>query len=313
MTTQAPVTPTVPVEPVTPVVPPVTPAVPSPVVPDAKGEKQFSIPETYAKEPWAQSIKSPEDLWNQHANAQTVIGKKGIIIPSDKATPEEIKNFHKALGVPEAPEGYEFKTIEALKDLPRDATIDNRVKQVLLKNGIPKSQGEMIIHELETMVFETSKPRLDAAAKAEKEFSTLRLATFGEKAEVASAQFEEVMSKSLSDKYPQLVTQIKSLNPEARMAVMAFGKIIHDTYVGESRIQTPTGGTRPEASGDLITQYQEISDAKVKLRNDKDTPAHIKSQKISELNRALAEVGKKAADAGIDLFAGTFTKKLTQK
>lgn len=314
VTPTTPVEPATPVEPVKPVTPvePATPAAPSPVTPDAKGDKQFSIPEAYAKEPWAQSIKSPEDLWSQFANAQTVIGKKGVIIPSDKATPEEVKNFHKALGVPETPEGYEFQTIEELKDQPRDATVDNRVKQVLLKYGVPKTQGEKIIHELEQMVFETAKPRLEAATKAEKEFAALRLATFGDKAETAMAQFEDVVASTLAEKYPQLVPQIKALSPEARTAVMAFGKVIHDTYVGESRIATPRSGAAP-ASADLLTQYQEISDAKVKVRSDANIPAHIKSQKLAELNKQLADVGKKARDAGIDLFAGAFTKKLTQK
>jgi len=312
MTVPAPVTPTVPVTPVVTPEVPVTPVVPSPVVPDAKGDNPFNIPETYAKEPWAQNIKTSDDLWNQFANAQSAIGKKGLIIPTDKSTPEEVKLFRKTLGVPDAPEGYEFKTIKPLKDLPRDATIDNRVKQVLLKNGIPKSQGEQIIHELEAMVFETSKPRIDASAKAEKEFSSLKLATFGDKAETASAQFEEVIAKSLSEKYPQLATRIKELNPEARMTLMAFGKVIHDTYVGESKIQTPPAGSK-NTSGDLQTQYQDISDAKTKIRNDKDTPSHIKTQKISELNRQLADVGKKARDAGIDLFANAYTKKLTPK
>jgi len=114
MKSEAPATP--PAEPATSLVS--TPPAPTPKQtppPEAKpntSSNAFAIPEPYAKEPWAAGIKSIDDLFHQHANAQVVIGKKGVIIPTEKSTPEEVQNFRKTLGIPETPEGYEFQTLE---------------------------------------------------------------------------------------------------------------------------------------------------------------------------------------------------------
>lgn len=51
-------------------------------------------------------------LAKEHVNLQALIGKKGIIPPGDKATPEEIDRFYTSLGRPEKPEGYQFQKPE---------------------------------------------------------------------------------------------------------------------------------------------------------------------------------------------------------
>ena len=43
--------------------------------------QQFSVPEAYKDAGWAQNIKSPDDLWGQFANAQSLIGKRPAGIP----------------------------------------------------------------------------------------------------------------------------------------------------------------------------------------------------------------------------------------
>ena len=49
------------------------------------------------------------DLARGYVNAQRLIGKKGVIVPDEKSTPEQIAEFRKALDVPEKPEEYEVK------------------------------------------------------------------------------------------------------------------------------------------------------------------------------------------------------------
>lgn len=53
--------------------------------------------------------KSVEDLAKGHANAQALIGRKGIFLPTEKSTPEEVAEFRKAIGVPDSPDGYHIK------------------------------------------------------------------------------------------------------------------------------------------------------------------------------------------------------------
>ena len=57
---------------------------------------------------------------------------------SEKATPEEIAAFNKALGVPDKPDGYVFDKIEGL---PIDENLVGKYKDVAHKLGIPASKA----------------------------------------------------------------------------------------------------------------------------------------------------------------------------
>ena len=53
-------------------------------------DKSF-IPEEYREKGWTKNINSIDDLYKAYDNAQGLIGKKTIGIPSDDASPEELK------------------------------------------------------------------------------------------------------------------------------------------------------------------------------------------------------------------------------
>jgi len=55
------------------------------------------------------------DLARGMINAQRLIGKKGVILPTEKSTPEEIAEYRKAVGVPDTADGYGVKP-ETLPD-----------------------------------------------------------------------------------------------------------------------------------------------------------------------------------------------------
>jgi len=54
-------------------------------------------------------FKNVDELAKEHANAQKLIGRKGLFLPTDKSTPQEVADFRKAVGVPETIEGYQIK------------------------------------------------------------------------------------------------------------------------------------------------------------------------------------------------------------
>lgn len=61
---------------------------------DLKSEKTF------------EKFNDVPSLAKSYLEAQKAISKKGVIIPSDKATPEEWNNYYRSLGRPDTPEGY---------------------------------------------------------------------------------------------------------------------------------------------------------------------------------------------------------------
>jgi hypothetical protein len=70
-------------------------------------------------------FKSVTDLARAYDSANKLIGRKGVILPNEKSTPEEVAAFHKTMGVPETPEGY----MEAVRptELPEGVTWSDEI------------------------------------------------------------------------------------------------------------------------------------------------------------------------------------------
>lgn len=80
-----------------------------------------TAPAELKDKPWFQDLAKTENpqeaLWKQLAGAQELLGRKstGIEKPGPDATPEQIKEFHKALGVPEAVDQYKYTPPDVTK------------------------------------------------------------------------------------------------------------------------------------------------------------------------------------------------------
>src|ERR1700674_43635 len=63
------------------------------------------LPEEYKDTGWAKNLLNNEnpikETFKQFDNAQKLIGSRGPSIPGENATPEQVKAFHQALGVPD--------------------------------------------------------------------------------------------------------------------------------------------------------------------------------------------------------------------
>lgn len=77
-------------------------------------ETQTAIAEEDRKDPAVTKYKTVPELVKGYRNAQELLGKKGVILPTEKSTPEEVNAFQVALGRPEKAEGYK---LSELKDL----------------------------------------------------------------------------------------------------------------------------------------------------------------------------------------------------
>lgn len=71
--------------------------------------------------PTIQKYKSVEELAKGHVELQAKMGMKGVIVPTEGASEETIKEFHKAIGVPAEASAYVAPTIS---DLHEQAVLD---------------------------------------------------------------------------------------------------------------------------------------------------------------------------------------------
>ncbi|NCD17289.1 MAG: hypothetical protein EOL91_08230 [Actinobacteria bacterium] len=199
----------------------------------------FEVPKDYANEEWAKNIKSPDDLFKQFANTQKLLGKKGIIVPGEKATPEEIGAFHKALGVPDTEDGYEFGVPEGMELTEQDKAEEKAVRAMMRKHGIPKKAAEGFVSEYRSHVFNANKEQLDKVKALDTEFDGYIKDIFGEAKDAKLAEFKEVVRKTLDPKFHALIPKMDNAS-----AVLLAGLVenIHSKYGKAGSFISPKGG-----------------------------------------------------------------------
>jgi hypothetical protein len=108
---------------------PAAPAPPEGIPPGSSGgastDWRASLPADLREAPSLASLADVTALAKAHVEAQTLIGRKGLIIPTEKDAPEVHARFRAALGVPEKPEGYALKAPEGI---PPEAWGEDGVK-----------------------------------------------------------------------------------------------------------------------------------------------------------------------------------------
>lgn len=292
-------------EPITPAAAPVegsTPPAPAPHVatPPAPADLGFSVPDEYRDKKWAAELKSTQDVFKMLAGAQELIGRKGVIKPGENATPEELRAFYTNNGCPDTPEGYEFQTIDPLKDLPRDAEVDHDFKKVLYELGISKDKGEQFIRKAEEIIYNRQKPLFEAKAKTDQVAAEFAKQTFGDESNVVIAETKARMKEALKDT-PELGALLDSVKGQNEVILTAYAKRIHDLYTQEPLIKPSTVGANTDSS-DIKQQFQALSAKKIAVKTDANMPGHIKTMQLQEINNKISAIGAKANAAGIDLF-----------
>jgi hypothetical protein len=105
---------------------------------------QFSAEGGDAENPsnrdWLKSkgFKSLDDVAKSYRAAERAIHDKGAIsVPGEGAKPEEISAFHKAIGVPEKADGYEFALPDGVTQEDLELDMISPLREVALKAGVP--------------------------------------------------------------------------------------------------------------------------------------------------------------------------------
>lgn len=88
------------------------PTTPAPAAPSWRD----TLPPEIREAPSLGKYQDVASLAKGYVEAQTLIGRKGAIIPKEGDSPEVTAAFRQAMGVPDKPEGYEIKVPEGLPE-----------------------------------------------------------------------------------------------------------------------------------------------------------------------------------------------------
>lgn len=136
----------------------------------------MEIPENF-KGTWAGKYKTIGEAFKGGAEVEKLVGAKGVIIPGEKATPEEWDRFHNSLGRPEKPEGYKLSPIENLHpELKITPEVEGGFKALAHKHGLTGKQADGLYKEYFGMVSQSLTKR-DEKSMADKHTAETALRT----------------------------------------------------------------------------------------------------------------------------------------
>lgn len=139
--------------------------------PDAVAFESTEIPETFKDSPVGK-YKTVGELAKGYTEAQKLIGAKGVILPGEKATPEEVEKFYNSLGRPEKADGYKLSPLEKLHpELKITPESEAGFKALVHKHGLTAKQADGLYKEYFGMISQslTKRDEQSMASKHEAE------------------------------------------------------------------------------------------------------------------------------------------------
>lgn len=216
------------------------------------------IPEAYRDKTWVkENATSPENFFKWVDNANSALGKKGVIVPGDNATEAEINAFHEALGKPKTAEEYEIQPIEELKASKRDPEMDKAIKTLFHSVGIPKNMASKLSQGFEKIIFEKNKETMAKAAAEDKAFAEYNTKLFGDKKEAIVANAQKVLRDFVP---PEALPAFEKLDGTALSMLVAITNNVFAKYGQEDNFKGAGGA----GSGTGET-YEELSAQQRKL------------------------------------------------
>jgi hypothetical protein len=103
-----------------------------------------ALPEDLRHEVSLDTFQDIPEMVKQYVNAQKMIGKNKIAIPTDNSTPSEWDAFYTALGRPKTKDDYKINIPQGYETL-FDETMVNNFKDIAHKCGLSQKQMDMLI------------------------------------------------------------------------------------------------------------------------------------------------------------------------
>lgn len=118
-----------------------------------------------------QPIKDVQNLAKSFIHAQSMIGADKIAVPGEKATPEQVAEFHRKLGWPEKPEAYKFDE-KLIPDglVPDKARMVKTVQSIMHKHHISEKAATGVYQEYVASMVEDAKAAKEADVKIQQDW-----------------------------------------------------------------------------------------------------------------------------------------------
>ena len=244
---------------------------------------EFSLPDEYKDKPWAEKIKTQDDVYKQLENLNGLVGKK-VIHPIDyeTATPEQIQEHYSKLA-PEDASKYNFGE-------GGDPEFQKAIGGVFKEFGINEHQASGIAQKIGELTKSMAEERKTADRSADGYMSIMK-ESFGENHEKAIALVETNLGAHLDDKDKGFMDD---LDNTTKGAIDRAVFKISDAYEGRIKAILDEHGIKETSAhvggsgGNPSTDISEFRKGLRKQINDLGSRAHSASEKqelVEKLNK----------------------------
>lgn len=234
------------------------------------------LPEELKSHPSITKFKDVPSLGKSYIELEKKISAKGVIIPSDGASEQEISDFHKNLGRPDNADGYAFEDIEGLDDRVKPSEESTKAfKEAAHKLGLNPKTAQA----LRKWYFETQTANLQAFDKATedeaKETETVLRREWGSKYIENKALAQKVL-KAFGEEGLQSFVKEEGSNPALIRFLAKVGAQLSEDKLGQTGM-----------SGLTLS----VAEANAKISEIRNNPNHAyHNDQHAEHNEAVAQM-----------------------
>lgn len=260
----------------------------------------FTVPDEFKDKPWvAELLKNSnpnQELFKQHDHTLRMIGARGATVPGENATPQQIADYRKAIGIPDKAEAYEIpatqwdeteKQLGEFIDKSRVPDILNAVKESAYRNNIPPKALASLVNDFEKATLKHQAQEIQAAQERDRaqnlDFAKLGIQYFGDRYQEVLPNATNVLAKYVPD---NLKAVLHSLDNKSLMVVAAVADSIHRRGKTEGTIPAPT--SKFGEPGTLREQAREL----MKKPEYRDTNSQVYKQ-VVEIFKEMDRLGMK--------------------
>jgi len=235
------------------------------------------------------NLKTIDDFGKTYLNAQGLVGKKGIVVPTESDPPELWAKYYKELGVPDSEEGYELADLEALKEKKIDLTESKkafmkRMKEANVPNAAAKEAWKF--HQ-DAILANRNKVEDMHKLNVSKAVEALQ-SEWGTEYDANIKRVQSVISM-VAQEEPELM---KIIDARGWKKDTAFAKVIYALTKDftEDRLNVQTNPLEREATLNSWLAEQSANRDKSPFYNEHD-PMH--KQYVDKFNKLAAKAKKK--------------------
>ena len=112
------------------------------------------IPEEHKAEESLKKITNFPDLVKGYVEGQKLSGKKGLVVPGEGASEDEVNAFHTAIGRPEKASDYKFDKAKLPEGMVADEKMEGVFRDIAHKNGLNQKAASEIVAGINNYMIE---------------------------------------------------------------------------------------------------------------------------------------------------------------